>query len=59
MHRALGGEGVERGVGGVSGASQAERSGADCKVQQVLPLAVPGLEGARHLVLIGLEEPAQ
>jgi len=24
----------------------------DCKVLQVLPLAVPGLEGARHLVLI-------
>jgi 16S rRNA (guanine527-N7)-methyltransferase len=31
---------------------------ADCKVQQVLPLAIPGLEGARHLVLIGLEEAA-
>jgi len=29
-----------------------------CKVQQVLPLAVPGLEGARHLVLIGQEERA-
>lgn len=26
-----------------------------CKVQQVLPLAIPGLKGARHLVLIGLE----
>lgn len=25
-----------------------------CRVQQVLPLTVPGLEGARHLVLIGL-----
>jgi 16S rRNA (guanine527-N7)-methyltransferase len=29
-----------------------------CKVQQVLPLAIPGLEGARHLVLIGLDEQA-
>jgi len=29
-----------------------------CKVRQVLPLAIPGLEGARHLVLIGLEEQA-
>jgi len=27
-----------------------------CKVQQVLPLAIPGLEGARHLVLIGQNE---
>ncbi len=30
----------------------------DCKVRQVLPLAVPGLEGARHLVLIGQDEQA-
>jgi 16S rRNA (guanine527-N7)-methyltransferase len=29
-----------------------------CKVQQVLPLAIPGLDGARHLVLIRLEEQA-
>jgi 16S rRNA (guanine527-N7)-methyltransferase len=28
------------------------------KVRQVLPLAIPGLEGARHLVLIGCEEQA-
>ena len=28
------------------------------KVQQVLPLAIPGLEGARHLVLIGLDQQA-
>jgi 16S rRNA (guanine527-N7)-methyltransferase len=27
-----------------------------CKVQQVLPLAVPGVEGARHLVLIRQDE---
>ncbi len=27
-----------------------------CKVQQVLPLAIPGLDGARHLVLIGQEQ---
>jgi 16S rRNA (guanine527-N7)-methyltransferase len=26
---------------------------ADCRVLQVLPLAIPGLEGERHLVLIG------
>jgi 16S rRNA (guanine527-N7)-methyltransferase len=29
----------------------------DCIVRQVLPLAIPGIEGARHLVLIGLGEP--
>lgn len=29
-----------------------------CKVRQVLPLAIPGLEGARHLVLIGQDETA-
>ena len=28
------------------------------KVQQVLPLAIPGLEGAPHLVLIGLDQQA-
>jgi len=28
------------------------------EVRQVLPLAIPGLEGARHLVLIGSEEQA-
>lgn len=32
-----------------------EKLPPECKVRQVLPLAVPGLEGARHLVLIGLE----
>jgi 16S rRNA (guanine527-N7)-methyltransferase len=31
----------------------------DCKVRQVLPLAIPGLEGARHLVLIGQDEQAE
>lgn len=31
----------------------------DCKVRQVLPLAIPGLDGARHLVLIGIDEPAR
>lgn len=30
-----------------------ERLPPGCNVQQVLPLAVPGLDGARHLVLIG------
>ena len=29
-----------------------------CKVRQVFPLAIPGLEGARHLVLIEQEEQA-
>jgi 16S rRNA (guanine527-N7)-methyltransferase len=29
-----------------------------CTVQQVLPLAVPGLDGARHLVLIALDQQA-
>jgi len=28
----------------------------DCNLLQVLPLAIPGLDGARHLVLIGLKE---
>lgn len=27
-----------------------------CNVRQVLPLAIPGLDGARHLVLVGLDE---
>ncbi len=31
----------------------------DCQVRQVLPLAIPGLDGARHLVLIGQDEPAE
>ncbi len=35
-----------------------EKLPPDCKVRQVLPLAVPGLDGARHLVLIGRDEPA-
>jgi len=29
-----------------------------CKVRQVLPLAIPGVEGARHLVLIAQDEQA-
>ena len=33
-----------------------EKLPTDCKVLNVLPLAVPGLDGARHLVLIGLGE---
>ncbi|TSA18618.1 MAG: 16S rRNA (guanine(527)-N(7))-methyltransferase RsmG [Betaproteobacteria bacterium] len=32
-----------------------EKLPADCKVRQVLPLAIPGLDGARHLALIGLQ----
>jgi len=35
-----------------------EKLPPDCKVRQVLPLAIPGLDGARHLVLIGREEQA-
>ena len=35
-----------------------EKLPPDCKVRQVLPLAIPGLNGARHLVLIGREEQA-
>jgi 16S rRNA (guanine527-N7)-methyltransferase len=35
-----------------------EKLPSDCKVRQVLPLAIPGLDGARHLVLIGHEEQA-
>jgi 16S rRNA (guanine527-N7)-methyltransferase len=30
----------------------------DCTVQQVLPLAIPGVEGARHLVLFAQAEQA-
>jgi 16S rRNA (guanine527-N7)-methyltransferase len=33
-----------------------EKLPTDCKVRQVLPLAIPGLDGARHLVLIGLDQ---
>lgn len=32
-----------------------EKLPPECKVRQVLPLAIPGLQGARHLVLIDLE----
>jgi 16S rRNA (guanine527-N7)-methyltransferase len=35
-----------------------EKPPQECKVLQVLPLAVPGLEGARHLVLLGLDDQA-
>jgi 16S rRNA (guanine527-N7)-methyltransferase len=35
-----------------------EKLPPDCSVRQVLPLAIPGLDGARHLVLIGREEQA-
>ena len=35
-----------------------EKLPPDCAVLQVLPLAIPGLEGARHLVLIGRNEKA-
>ena len=35
-----------------------EKLPAGCKVLQVLPLAIPGVDGARHLVLIGQESPA-
>ena len=34
-----------------------EKLPPDCKVRQVLPLAIPGLDGARHLALIGLQGP--
>jgi 16S rRNA (guanine527-N7)-methyltransferase len=33
-----------------------EKLPPDCRLQQVLPLAIPGLEDARHLVLIKLDE---
>ncbi|MBE0622307.1 MAG: 16S rRNA (guanine(527)-N(7))-methyltransferase RsmG [Burkholderiales bacterium] len=35
-----------------------EKLPPDCRVRQVLPLAIPGLDGARHLVLIGRDEQA-
>lgn len=35
-----------------------EKLPPEYKVRQVLPLAIPGLDGARHLVLIGCEEQA-
>jgi 16S rRNA (guanine527-N7)-methyltransferase len=35
-----------------------DRLPPDCKVWQVLPLAIPGLDGARHLVLIVQNETA-
>ena len=36
-----------------------EKLPPECKVWQVLPLAIPGLDGARHLVLIGLDDQAK
>jgi 16S rRNA (guanine527-N7)-methyltransferase len=30
-----------------------------CRVQKVLPLAIPGVDGARHLVLLGQDEHAE
>ena len=35
-----------------------DRLPPDCNVRQVLPLAIPGLDGARHLVLIVQNETA-
>ena len=35
-----------------------EKLPPDCKVRQVFPLAIPGVEGARHLVMIELDERA-
>lgn len=35
-----------------------EKLPPECKVRQVLPLAIPGLDGARHLVLVSLENQA-
>jgi 16S rRNA (guanine527-N7)-methyltransferase len=36
-----------------------EKLPPDCKVLQVIPLAIPGVEGARHLVLIELDKRAE
>jgi 16S rRNA (guanine527-N7)-methyltransferase len=35
-----------------------EKLPPDCKVLEVIPLAIPGVEGARHLVLIKLDKLA-
>jgi 16S rRNA (guanine527-N7)-methyltransferase len=46
--------GVFAAMKGLHPYEEIEKLPPDCKVLQVLPLAIPGLEGARHLVLIGL-----
>jgi len=50
--------GVFAAMKGLHPYEEIEKLPPDCKVRQVLPLAIPGLEGARHLVLIGLDERA-
>lgn len=55
----LGAGGMLAAMKGLHPYEEIEKLPPDCKVLQVLPLAVPGLEGARHLVLIGLDEQAR
>jgi len=45
--------GIFAAMKGVYPYEEMERLPEGCEVQRVLPLAVPGLDGARHLVLIG------
>ena len=55
----LGAGGMMAAMKGLHPYEEIEKLPPDCKVLQVLPLAVPGLEGARHLVLIAPDEQAR
>ncbi len=48
--------GVFAAMKGLHPYEEIEKLPPECRVRQVLPLAIPGLEGARHLVLIELDE---
>ena len=52
-------EGMFAAMKGLHPYEEIEKLPPDCKVRQVLPLAIPGLDGARHLVLIGLDDQAR
>lgn len=49
-------DGVFAAMKGLHPYEEIEKLPPDCTVRQVLPLAIPGLDGARHLALIGLQE---
>lgn len=48
--------GVFAAMKGLHPYEEIDKLSPDCKVRQVLPLAVPGIDGARHLVLIARDE---
>jgi 16S rRNA (guanine527-N7)-methyltransferase len=48
--------GVFAAMKGLHPYEEIEKLPPNCKVRQVLPLAIPGVEGARHLVMIEMDE---